>query len=365
MSGEMKNSGMKSGMIGGVFAPEPQVEEPTNWFTHWPEITDTVHMMSGRCALGYCLRDYLLRFSGKRCYVPAYTCETVLAPYEQLGMELIFYDFDLRMTPRFDQAMLGEFDILHIAGYYGFSSYDEKFVRQAHDAGAIIIQDLTHSLFSFDGLSPLADYAAGSARKWLGVAAGGIAYKRGGSFLLPPEAPDEEHLSRRFRLLDGARSSTGVTTNEMNDRFWAAEGMLRQMFSYQASDLASIELMEHVDVTNLQARRRANYQTLLDLLLPTEFAPHIVFPVLDPATVPSHFTILYPKRDLLQQKLLELGIKTTAYWPTIPAGTEEFTAATIYRDVLSLPMDQRYDESDMKTVATMLLQADAAISAES
>ncbi len=340
-------------MIGGVFAPEPQMIDKNTWFTHKLGLQEPVYMMSGRCALGYCLRDYLHTNTCKRCYVPSYTCETVLAPYRQVGMELIFYDFDRNMVPQFDPSLLGHFDILHIAGYYGFSCYDESFVREAKAAGATIIQDLTHSLFSADGLSPLADYAAGSARKWIGVAAGGVAYKRQGTFLLPPEAADEEHLRRRVHLLEGAADQT--TAEEMNERFWAAEGMLRQMLSYQTSDAASVHLMEHLDVEGLQTKRRRNYQVLLDLLLPTDFAPYIVFPVLDEPTVPSHFTILYPERDRLQQKLLEKGVKTTAYWPDVPEGTEDFASTSIYREVLSLPMDQRYDEKDMAQVASLLL----------
>ncbi len=356
-------------MIGGIFPVENKLNQPNAWFTHWPGQWDLVHMMSGRCALTFCLLDYLEGNSGKRCYVPSYTCETVLAPYRKLGMELIFYDFNSKMEPVFDRNLIGKFDILHIAGYYGFSNYSRSFLDLAKAHSAVIVQDITHSMFSSNGLDPLADYAAGSARKWLGVASGGVAYKKGSDFNITPLPVDNEHIARRLLLLEGAsalQSPTGDSTAfDMEKRFWAAEGMLRKMFSYQASDAESIEIMEHFDVATLQNKRRSNYRLMLELInlkLP-EFTEYIVFPELDDDSVPSHFTILYPERNKLQNLLLDQGIKTTVYWPDIPEGCEEFASANIYRQVLSLPIDQRYGNAEMEAIVDALVLAHRSITA--
>ena len=78
-----------------------------------------------------------------------------------------------------------------------------------------------------------------------------------------------------------------------------------------------------------------------------------MFPVLDPATVPSHFTVLAERRDALQDFLKEEGIHTTAYWGKSPlADTSRCPQAQyIYDHVLSLPCDQRYGPAEMERIA--------------
>ncbi len=162
-------------LLGSMFPPLESPPSPKrNGFLK--DIGSDLHyFMSGRCALYACLLDAKSNNENKIAYIPAYTCETVFASYEKAGYTLRFYDVDdHELTPLFKEEDLQGVSVLNLCGYYGFSRYDEQFLKLCKDQGIIIIQDTTHSIFSRDGHSPpCADYWAGSLRKWVGVACGG------------------------------------------------------------------------------------------------------------------------------------------------------------------------------------------------
>ena len=111
-------------------------------------------------------------------------------------------------------------------GYYGFCNYDHAFIRACKERGIVILEDVTHSMLSADGIDPLCDYFAGSFRKWMGIACGGIAVKRNGKFAKPLLPVDPTHLRQREAAIETAES----------DVFWEGEMRLRQMFDSFAGD---------------------------------------------------------------------------------------------------------------------------------
>jgi hypothetical protein len=224
--------------------------------------------MSGRCALYYCLLDLKPEDKKRAAYLPVYTCETVIAPYKKAGYTLFFYDVSPEsLCPRFDRELIPWISLLGLCGYYGFSSYDRDFVGECVNAGGVVVQDITHSAFSADGIDGRARYVAGSLRKWMGIPSGGIALKRQGRFapaLLPPE---DEHIAGRMacfeeqrRLLAGEQGACG---ERVGDIFWKTELRLRDIFDAYGSDGLSGEIIARYPYRDLIRRRRENYRSIL------------------------------------------------------------------------------------------------------
>lgn len=353
--------------IGGFFPMEPCLAQENHFLEQLvPEHGDIRLMMSGRCGNYYALQDISLSDKKKVAYVPVYTCETVLAPFEKAGFEMLFYQVDRSgLTPVFDPAVLDRISVISICGYYGFSSYDQDFVRQCHERGIIVLEDTTHSIFSSDGISPYCDYIVGSLRKWIGVPAGGFAIKVHGTFSLPVKSPDRTHLSMRadsMRVKQALEHETSAAAEaklaQATAQFWDAEMMLRKIFDAYAADAESIQIMKHFDREHVVSRRRANYRYLA-----AHFPKHpqftVIEPELDDGTVPSHFTIYVKDRDIMQDYLKKQGISTTAYWPQscyveVADGSD---SQYIYQHVLSLPCDQRYHEDDMEQICRVIADA--------
>lgn len=343
--------------IGGFFCFD-QLPEAENGFI--ASIGgDVRYLMSGRCAIYYALQDLMLTDRKRVAYLPAYTCETVIGSYEKAQYTIYYYDIDQTMAPIFDDKLLDEISVLALCGYYGFSRYDREFVARCAERSIAIIEDVTHSVLSADGIDPLCDYVVGSFRKWIGVPSGGFALKKKGAFTLPMVPPDETHLQMRSSAMEMKEQALKANRPEdvqiASDRFWSAEMMLRQMFDAHESDARSIDIINHYPFAQTIKQRRQNYGYLLEHL---EESVHytIVFPVLDDGVCPSHFTIYAADRDQLQTYLKDCEISTTAYWPLPPSvDISQFPKARyIYDHVLSIPCDQRYTDDDMQMICDAL-----------
>ncbi|NCC63493.1 MAG: hypothetical protein EOM15_02400 [Spirochaetia bacterium] len=345
--------------IGRLFAEETSQGPRRVWYD---KLGDSIQFyMSGRCALYACLLDIKPRYQTKIAYVPAYSCETVLNSYLKAGYSLLFYDIArTNLEPIFDEAALQIISVINICGYYGFSRYSQKFILRCKQQGIVIIQDTTHSLFSYDGHSPLADYYAGSLRKWLGVACGGIAIKKNGVFLQDPLPFDSEHLEGRYEAMACSREAekTGQSQYEQKamDLFWKTEYRLRSMFDRFGSDKASIDIIEHLEWDEIVLIRRQNYQTILDFPLNSE-ACCPVFPQLDAVSCPSHFAFYSENRAYVQKELMEKGIRSTIYWPLplmFTPSDQCSESSWIYEHILCVQIDQRYSYEDMQYLGKVL-----------
>ncbi|PKL13619.1 MAG: hypothetical protein CVV52_05220 [Spirochaetae bacterium HGW-Spirochaetae-8] len=355
---------MKQLRIGGMFPLEHPSSQRTDFLQGYG--ADTRYYMSGRCALYACLLDIassenLATDSPRIAYVPAYTCETVLASYQKAGYALRFYEISTtELTPVFRKADLQGVSVLNLCAYYGFSRYDEAFLQECKRRGITIIQDTTHSLFSQDGHSAYADYYAGSVRKWMGIACGGVAIKREGTFSNGSLASDPDHLQGRYRAMQYRAKALASDDPHFDEKasevFWETELRLRQMFDAFGSDAASIDILTHFDPAPLVARRRENYQTVLRHYKRSSQC-QAVFETLDDSACPSHFTMYSEDRERAQKTLEELGIRTTTYWPLPPMLPQPQLypqASWIYNHVFSIQIDQRYTAMDMEYLGKAL-----------
>ena len=213
--------------IGGMFHYEPSTPIENGYFSSISSPNDDLAFtMSGRCGIYYCLQEIARHDTRKVAYVPLYTCETVLAPFEKAGYQLKFYELDQDLHSIFDTSVIDEISVLSLCGYYGFCNYDHDFVKACKEKGVVIFEDVTHSMLSADGIDPLCDYFAGSFRKWMGIDCGGFAVKRNGTFETPLLQVEPTHLKQRKEYYE-----TGD-----DDIFWEGELRLRQMFDCFAGD---------------------------------------------------------------------------------------------------------------------------------
>lgn len=333
--------------IGGMFPLEKTKAEENGFFRRiCPNGGDLRFMMSGRCGIYYCLQDLAQLDAKKVAYVPIYTCETVLSSFVKAGYRLKFYELDSGLRSVFDPDAIDEISLLSLCGYYGFCSYDREFVRKCKERGVIIFEDVTHSVFSSDGIDPLCDYVAGSFRKWMGVTCGGFAMKCSGKFDADPLPVDPTHLELRQKAVDTAS----------NDVFWEGEMLLRRMFDRFSGDEQSEYILRHADFDSICARRRSNFAAILRGLKPSLHCIAPVFPRLTAEAVPSHFVLYAENRDALQKYLAEKSIRSTVYWPVGPQVdlTGHETARYIYDHIVAIPCDQRFDESDMTRISEAL-----------
>lgn len=329
--------------IGGLFPFEALPAEENGLLTSLggnPE--DVRHFMSGRCGIYAALLDIMATDSRRVAYLPAYTCETVSGCFVKAGYRILYYDLGRDLAPRFDSSLIGSISVLLIGGYYGWATYDPQFVARCAQAGVRVIQDATQTMFSGDGISPDAEYVAGSLRKWFAVACGGFALRRGGPLAQAPGPVDARHVELRYKAIESP---------DVSPLFWEGELMLRQMYASQGSDARSVEIVTHYPVDRLRSRRRENFQYLLDHFHPSPTLMP-VFSELPSQVCPLHFPVYAEGREEVQKLLRELDISATVYWPVPPfIDISQYPGAQdVYDHILSIPCDQRYTPGDMERI---------------
>ena len=156
-------------------------QEPENLFSE----RDGVYAISGRTAIDLILQDILKKRPVRSVYMPAWCCDSMIAPFLLHEIEVKFYDVSLetRMTPKDHESSINyslsnadSKDIFYLTNYFGYENtlLIEK-VRQIKENGAIIIYDRTHSfLMEDEAYQEIADYSFASIRKWMGVVGGAV-----------------------------------------------------------------------------------------------------------------------------------------------------------------------------------------------
>lgn len=337
--------------IGGMFP----LERPGKGDNYREE--GIIYAMSGRCAIYTCLKD-IDAPEGSIAYVPAYTCETVLSCYVKAGYRLRFYDVDPDgMVPLFREEDLEGVTVINVCGWFGFLTYDHSFMEKCREHGVKILFDTTHSPLYYDELS---DYAAGSLRKWMGIACGGVARKLCGSFNVRMLPAEEEHLRGRYASMALREEAIEEGSDEKNAQasevFWNTELRLRQIFDAYSSDERSIEIAKHFDFESMREKRCRHFEIISSTVKPNSgWRP--VFTKLGKDDIPSHYTIYCSDREDMKRYLDEMHVKYTAFWPQPPMVDDISRypgAGYINTHVLSVQLDQRWSDEDMLRLSEIL-----------
>lgn len=284
--------------------------------------------------------------------VPAYLCDAVIAPFADRGWQVA----PVPMTPSLmiDPAAalaivddLVEPPAVLWAQYFGRSllTEDVSAIKTLRERGAFVIVDETHTVFHDD--PPYGDIAFGSLRKLLPVADG--AYARVVDPAVAPAAPTRPGWADdRWQVMD-AKAASGHSP-AIYRAFVQANHTLesRDDGTYEISS-RSAEVLRHLDYARLAARRRDNATALSDRLRSGGVT------VLNPPAadvLPSHLVISIDRRDALQRALAAERLYCAAHWPR----SSILPADLPWRDdLLSIPIDHRYDTGDMIAAANLVL----------
>ena len=109
----------------------------------------------------------------------------------------------------------------------------------------------------------------------------------------------------------------------------------------------SKRLLDKFDYEGVIARRRENFQHLLDNLDSDSFVP--LFPNLPSSVCPMGFVVLAEDRDYLRRELSNAGIYCPVHWQLASEiDPEEFPISwEISRKIMMIPIDQRYGIEEM------------------
>ena len=294
--------------------------------------SEAIALNTGRNCL-----EYILRVRGyQRVYLPYYSCEALLEPFNKLDVDYTFYHINESLELD-DNIQLRDGEAILYINYFGLK---QKFVETlVTKYGQRLIVDNTQAFYArpINGIDTFY-----SCRKFFGVPDGAYLYCNK-TFDLELEQDQSWdriiHLVKRIDVSPEAAYS-GFTEHEEQLK----DNPIKQMSSLTHRIMASI------DCRQAARRRRENYQLLEDAL---KVKNGISLPLTDDS-VPMVYPYLTDD-NTLSSCLIANKVYVAKYWPNVLEWCDEDCIDhQLVKHLLPLPIDQRYNAEDMQRIIELI-----------
>lgn len=282
--------------------------------------------------------EYILRVRGyRRVYLPYYSCEVLLEPFNKLGVDYTFYHINERLELD-EEIQLQDGEALLCINYFGLKQdYVETLVAKY---GRRLIVDNTQAFYArpVEGIDTFY-----SCRKFFGVADGAYLYC---DKPLDEELEQDQSWERMTHLL----KRIDVSTEAAYEDFCRQEEQLKVNPIKSMSSLTR-RIMASIDYQRVAQRRRDNYG-LLDEALKNK--NRISLPLAETA-VPMVYP--YLSDDVtLRSRLISIKIYVAQYWPNIKEWVHQDSIEYfLSSNLLSLPIDQRYTSEVENKIVKLII----------
>lgn len=305
------------------------------WYTEKRLGLGMARVNSGRTAILVALRH----LGARRVFLPSYYCPSVTDFLHKEGYEVSFYPLGADLLPRLEDCNPQAGDALLLADYFGFSG---DFIRELIPQYERVVVDNALAFYS----GPVARegvVSIYSCRKFFGVSDG--AYAIGVGVEQPPFETDcssgrASHLVRSIEFGTNAAYKESVVNEDLlGTGCRLMSGLTRR-------------ILDSVDYESVRQARRRNFRKLDDLLAEAQE----LTVRLPEGAVPSGYPLL-TKRPL-RQALVARHVYVPRMWsPWIGnSNVDKASAEYLFSNNMSyLPIDQRYDESDMTVLAGIVM----------
>lgn len=269
--------------------------------------------------------------------LPSYCCDSMIEPFRKNGINFQFY------SVKYNKSLVVEIndtaDVLLWCNYFGFKNTIPEF-------HGIIIEDITHSLFSVVNHHEQCDYYIASLRKWGPLVCGGYCSIAELNYVVPSKYFVEKkfsamQLKSKYLSTDGGKNKQLFLSYFKESNDWLA-----QNYSERGIDCFSQEYISHINVEKERQIRRRNAHVLY-----SEIKEKDVFLFSEEEMdCPLFVPIILKNRDKIRRVLIDNKIYCPVHWPHPNAKCD----SNLYDLELSLICDQRYSVDDMEKIAEVL-----------
>jgi hypothetical protein len=296
------------------------------------------HMNALRLNTGRNAFAYVLKAKGySKVFLPYYTCEVMLEALKKTGIQYELYKLDKKLYPALKFSGLTDRDVVVYTNYFGIC--DENVNKIAKENSNLII-DNSQAFFS-QPIKHIDTFY--SARKFFGVPDGAYLYT--GKLCEGDFGQDISYA--RFEHLLG-RIDTGA---EQFYRSFKSNDLLLSGQDIKWMSNLTNRLLQSINYKEVAAVRQDNFRFLHSKLhntnlLKFEFGKD---------NVPLVYPYLVQNGNEIKRKLNERKIFIPTYWPDVLVTTKKDSWEYFLTDnLISLPIDQRYGESDMLLIIKSL-----------
>ena len=274
----------------------------------------------------------------KRVFLPGYICGTVIESAQNAGFDPVTYRIGEDLRPVWGaEGAPGSDDILYVVNYFGqLTAGDIEGYRDSYNR---VIVDNAQAFYErpVEGV-----YTIYSLRKFFGVADG--AYAAADIKASAEELP-YDRTGDRVRYLAG-RLEEGANEYYMDSKA-AEDGFSNE--TPKRMSLFTQNMAKGIDYEAVRMKRRENYAALDGLLgSRNPFTSRV-------PECPYVYPYYHEKGIRLRKHLIANRVYIPTLWDTFL--NDKYKGSLEYdwsANILCLPVDQRYDENDMQTIAGLI-----------
>jgi len=319
---------------------------------------DGTWTLSGRAALVLVL-EYLKAQGVRHVHLPAYLCQSLLLAVQAAGFHYSFYPVGGNLCAYPDPPPGSAVLVIH---YFGWLNAATTALRQESRRSLSLIEDASQSMLSdWHTSSEIPRFVILSPRKFGPLPFGGWC-----NLVAETSKPLHETEGLWWRSI-AARLTKSIylaqphaSINPLIETFYLAafEAVEAYLDNHPAdSGIPQMihDMMTGLDWVEIGRRRRSNWRILKVLL---EDKIEMIYSDLPNDVVPLGFVIRLANRDMVRCRLAEQRIFCPVHWqlPSDISPKSFPEAAKLSKTILTLPIDQRYDEHDMARIADTLIK---------
>jgi len=294
-------------------------------------------------------------------FVPGYFCAEVVTWWEKQGIVIQRYTDGPHMSsPEWETLSVSPGDAVLAVNYFGVRGRTIWDGWRNSNKDTLLIEDHSHDPLSGWAYHSQADYAFASLRKTFPAPDGAILWSPKG-LPLPDEPLKGDWSGSALKLaamvikkdyLEGAGEHLKDIFRELQGK---GESMFGETENSAVSPWSRFLLASGYPVA-WREQREKNVKTLL-ALISTHPTIKPLFTEWPDNNCPFNIVLLFTSNDARNQcrsRLISAGVYPSVHWELNCAAPSE--ALALSSRIMTIPVDQRYGEEDMKRIASILLK---------
>ena len=328
----------------------PAVQLPDGYFETFNQYGNCTWLRSGREALHLLALNLNPDKQQPIVLMPAYCCHSMVDPFEKAGWKVVYYRLNIDLTADLDylvQAIAKESPkAILTMNFYGSASTKETVTCvKLRNLECKVIEDFSHCTFSLaDIFNAQVDYYVTSIRKSVGVC--------DGSVIISKESLDESFIEEGETEFVSVRKDSQKLKAEYT---YSQDKEQKGVFFPELISNTGKEMLQVLNGSMIRYARQQNMKHILDLLGgKVEGVPGIERCL---SSAPFSLPILVKNRDEVQKKLAKRGVYAPVLWPICDEAKAICpVSARMADEMLSIPIDQRYNYDDIEDIAKIILE---------
>lgn len=308
------------------------------------------------------IKAILLNIEGirdKTCYLPAYTCDSILQSFEELELDVTFYSHEEPLEPILDGNIKNS--LIYLIDYFGKEAISEKEIEEFLDNGNVVVLDVSHSILdkSRFALNHEDLYLITSIRKIFPIPDGGMVYHSDPNFESSDVAPKNyekklEAMMLKKMYLERSNRLKGLKEHFLNLNQEYEDYKYDFVVEPQSIPLTSCYILKNISIRDITNKRWQNLSLVHKEILNKE----ILLFNLDDIKSPFMLALKFKnedERDGVKKKLIKNNVYPPIIWDLESYIPEDFAyERNLSKRILTVPVDQRYGFTEMSKVVEIL-----------